>query len=88
MYLLSALMKAILLFTVVFFGGSDDYEPILKQKILLHQMCLEAIGATSEKLSITPEITADTLDNYLVEHNLSDGRRFIICDKKEKRFGV
>lgn len=73
---------------MIFFGSLDDYEPILKQEILSYQMCLEVIRTTSEKLSINPEITVDTLDGYLVEYNLSDGRLFIICDEKREEIRI
>lgn len=73
---------------MIFFGGLDDYEPILKQEILSYQMCLEVIRTTSEKLSITLENTVDTLDGYLVEYNLSDGRLFIICDEKREELRI
>lgn len=73
---------------MIFFGGLDDYEPILKQEILSYQMCLEVIRTTSEKLSITLENTVDTLDGYLVEYNLSDGRLFIICDEKREEIRI
>lgn len=73
---------------MIFFGSLDDYEPILKQEILSYQMCLEVIRTTSEKLSINPEITVDTLDGYLVEYNLSDGRLFIICDEKSEEIRI
>ena len=73
---------------MIFFGGLDDYEPILKQEILSYQMCLEAIRTTSEKLSITPENTVDTLDGYLVEYNLSDGILVIICDEKREEIRI